>query len=265
VTLNIEGGAQFGTLFGGKYTETSTDDAGEYDLTYLRPGGYLVAAGGALFGGMFGDGEEADGRIVTRVEVREGQWVRNVDFRLEQPGSVAGVVVDHAGSPVEGAVLFARDENGSLLETFSFVTTDAAGRFEYKGLAPGRFTFAARKDSLSSAENETVRVESGAKSEVRIVMDPGTMLRVTLEDKSGELVPAVISVTDAQGREVNGMRALEDIMETFQNGVGNLEQSVGPLPPGSYSVRALASDGRSTKRSVTLSGQDERKLRLRLK
>ena len=43
------------------------------------------------------------------------------------------------------------------------------------------------------------------------------------------------------------------------------EQRVGPLPPGSYTVRAVTTDGREARRSVSLTGQDARKVRLRLK
>jgi hypothetical protein len=42
-------------------------------------------------------------------------------------------------------------------------------------------------------------------------------------------------------------------------------QRVGPLPPGSYEVRAIAEDGRSAQRPLELTGQPERKLKLRLK
>lgn len=265
VTLNIDGGAEFGTMFGGKYAETTSDDAGDYELQYLRPGGYLVAAGGNVLGGMFGEDSSTKGRIVNRVQVNEGQWLRNVDFHLEEPGSISGMVLDHAGQPVAKAVLFARDENGNLLETFSFLTSDAGGRFKYHGLAPGSYTISARMDNSASGENEIIRVRSGEETAAEIVLDPGTILKVTLQDKSGALVAAVVSVTDDKGREMNGMLAIQDIMEKYTSGVGSLEQNVGPLPPGTYTIRASTEDGRSTRKTITLSGQEQRKLRLRLK
>ena len=265
VTLNIDGGAEFGTMFGGKYTESLTDDNGDFELNYLRPGGYLVAAGGNVLGGMFGEDTTVGGRMVQRVQINEGEWLRNVEFHLKKPGTIVGTVVDHSGKPVSDAVLFARNEAGNLLETFSFLTSDAGGRFEYTGLAPGNYTIAARMGSGASSENEIIRVRSDEVTEAKLTLDPGTILKVTLQDKSGELVAAIVSVTDAEGREMNGMLAIKDIMEKYSSGVGSLEQNVGPLPPGIYTVRASTEDGRSTRKSVTLSGQETRKLRLRLK
>ena len=54
-------------------------------------------------------------------------------------------------------------------------------------------------------------------------------------------------------------------MTIFTEGVEKTEQRVGPLPPGTYTVRAVTEDGRSSKKVVTLSGQEKRKVRLRLK
>ena len=54
-------------------------------------------------------------------------------------------------------------------------------------------------------------------------------------------------------------------MEQYNGGLGGTEKKVGPLAPGTYVVRAVAADGRSTKKTVTLGGQEKRKLRLRLK
>ena len=55
-----------------------------------------------------------------------------------------------------------------------------------------------------------------------------------------------------------------EILERYTGGLGSAVQRVGPLPPGTYEVRAFSADGRSTKRSVKLDGRAERKVRLRL-
>jgi hypothetical protein len=264
VTLNMEGGLTFGTLFGGHYNETVTNEAGEYDIPYLRPGRFAVAAGGAWLGGVLG-GDASLGRMVTAVKLDEGQWIRDLDFRLEEPGSIVGSVHDSTGALISGAFLFLRDEEGHLLELFSLAQTNASGRFEYPGLAPGEYTVIARTGELASSGGAPVRIRSGETSEVRVVVEAGTVLVVTLLDKSGKDVPSLISVRDADGREMNGMLGLTQIMERMTGGLGRTAQRVGPLPPGTYKVRAVAEDGRSTERPVSLTGRPERKVKLRLR
>jgi hypothetical protein len=53
-------------------------------------------------------------------------------------------------------------------------------------------------------------------------------------------------------------------MQRYSGGLGDAVQRVGPLPPGNYTVRATAEDGRSVERPLNLTGQAERKLKLRL-
>jgi protocatechuate 3,4-dioxygenase beta subunit len=264
VTVTMQGGLVFGTVFGGHYTEAATDEQGAYEVPWLRPGSYTVAAGGAFLGGAFGDGE-ALGRVVRSVELGENASKEGVDFRLELPGSVHGTVRDAAGNLVAEASIFLRDEDGRLVELFSLASTNASGTFEYPGLSPGSYTLSARTRALASAAGAPVRVRSGEKSEVTVTLEPGTILLVSLEDSSGADIPARVSVLDKQGLELNGMMGLSELMERYSGGLSGSVQRVGPLPPGSYEVRAIAEDGRSAQRPLELTGQPERKLKLRLK
>jgi len=264
MTVTMQGGLVFGTVFGGHYTEAATDDAGAYEIPWLRAGSYTVAAGGAFLGGAFGDGA-ALGREVKSVELHENESKRGLDFRLEQPGSVRGTVRDAAGSLVAEASIFLRDDEGRLVELFSLASTNASGTFEYPGLAPGNYTVTARTKTLASAAGVPVSVRSTESSEVTVVLEPGTLLLVSLEDSSGTDVPSRVSVLDAKGREMNGMMGLAELMQRYSGGLGEAVQRVGPLSPGTYEVRAIAEDGRTAQRPVSLTGQPERKLKLRLK
>jgi hypothetical protein len=42
------------------------------------------------------------------------------------------------------------------------------------------------------------------------------------------------------------------------------ESKIGPLPPGKYRVHALTADGRKAEKSVTLNGEAESKVKLRV-
>ncbi len=263
VTLSMQSGQVFGTVMGGQYNETRTDSEGQYEIIFVRPGDYAVAAGGSYLGGLLG-GNGSLGRKVQSVTVGEGKW-ETVNFQLEAPGELHGIVRGTDGKPVAEASIFLRDENGHLLELFSFQATNASGAFEYDGLAPGEYTITARAEGMSSSSGTTVRIRSGEVTETTVAVASGTILLVSLTDKTGADIRSRVSVLDEQGNEVNGMLSLQELMGRISSGFDGKEQRVGPLPPGLYQVRAFAEDGRSATRRARLTGKAEKKLKLRLK
>lgn len=266
VTLSIEGGVSNLTFGGGQYAEIATGDDGTYELVWLRQGKYTVSAGGPLMGGMFGGGEDAPARAVrSGVRVSEGERVDGIDFRLKAPGRLVGTVVDGAGKPVGDAAVFVRDENGNLLERISLAATDPAGRFTYAGIGAGTYRVHARSASQVSGE-AVVNVREGQDSQVELLVQPGAVLLITLADEEGNAVDCSVTVTDDEGRQVNGNWSMADLMALFQGGsFSSKEQRVGPVPPGRYTIHAETSQGLSATRRVTVSDQAERKVNLRLK
>jgi uncharacterized GH25 family protein len=265
VTLTVEGGVAYGSFLGGNYTETTTDEDGAYDIQYLRPGTYSVAAGGSVLGGMLGGRSEGGRLIQSGLRLEEGGWLESVDFHLGPPCDLVGYVRDVSGSPVADATIFVRDEQGKLLEIFSMVTSDGSGRFVYEGVSPGRYDVTAILGSLVSEPTDPVTVSERDSEEAEVLLVQGTVLRVSVVDNSDAAVQSSLSVTDERGREVGIMRSMEEIMEQFGRGFSSKEHRVGPLPPGRYTVVVTAEDGREGKKPVSLSGQEERKLKIRLK
>lgn len=263
VTLSMQSGQVFGTIMGGQYNETRADEDGQYEILFVRPGDYAVAAGGSYLGGLLGDSGGL-GREVKSVTVGEDGW-ETVNFQLEAPGELHGVVRDSNGKPVADASIFLRDGEGRLLELFSFQATSASGAFEYDGLAPGEYTITARAEGLASSIDTAVRIQSGEVTETTVAVGAGTMLLVSLTDKSGADIRSRVSVLDEHGHEVNGMLSISALMARVSSGVDGKVQRIGPLPPGAYQVRAIAEDGRSASRRARLGGKPEKKLKLRLK
>ncbi len=264
VSIALDGGLSSNGYFGGHYQETATDDDGYYQLPYLRAGTYVVAAGGAPLGGLFGN-DSAGGRVVRGgLAVAEGASVEGIDFRLETSGDLAGFVLDLGGAPVSGASVFVRDEGGRLLEAFSMLESDGSGKFLYRGLAPGRYTVSARTADRASLESAFVDVASGQTAEAVVSLASATVLRITVVGEGDQPLRASISVLNADGREVAAMRSMSQIVDAVGDGLSTTEQSVGPLPPGEYTVFARA-DGREAKKPLSLEGQPERKLKLRLR
>ena len=270
VSLQPQAAATAGTMFGGQVNENTTDSDGRYDMDSLRPGTYTVLVGGANIGGGGGGGgrfqSQSDATVGREVksdlQIKEGEWRKDVDFRLHKAGSVKVEVIDEGGAAVQGASVFARNENGQLLDRVSTVRTDAKGIATYGGLAPGHISFSARKDSLSSGESTRVTMTEAGSGSVRITLSQGTNLTVTtVESSDDSAVRASVSVFDEGGRDVSSMMGIGDMMQRMQRGGSSgSEQKFGPLVPGKYRVRATAQDGRTLEKSVTLSGTPEKKL-----
>lgn len=265
VTLQVDGGIRHGSFLGGHYAEIATNANGEYSLDWLRPGTYSVAAGGAAMAGLLGDDSRAGRSMRSGLSLSEGEWIEGVDFRLGEPSQLSGVVRFTDGSPAEGATVFVRNADGGMLERFSFVTTDAAGRFTYPGLSPGYYSASAQLGSQSSAESSVVQVGSGAAIQLDLSLQPATTLIVSVVDNSGNEVQATVSVRDDEGREWTGMRSFLQLAEAFGQGFSSTSQRIGPVPPGRYDVEVLTSDGRRGRKPVNVSGQLERKVKVRLR
>jgi protocatechuate 3,4-dioxygenase beta subunit len=265
VSIVIESAGEAGTMWGGQYNETLTDNEGRYDVPALRPGQYTVLAGGLVLGGLMGDSGGVHGREAKQgIALSEGEWIKGVDFRLKLPGTIDVTVVDEAGAPVGGAAVFARTRSGELVERFSMFTTGADGVCAYGGLAPGRYTLSAREGARTSGESAEVEVRSGEHSAARVVLATGTYVLVNVVDAEQKPLRASISVRDEQGREVGAMVTMAELMKYMSEGPGpGDEQRVGPFAPGRYKVTAILPDGRTVSKPVTLSGQGERKLNLR--
>jgi len=229
-------------------SQQTADAEGLYSFDDLAAGVYTVRANVAGFGG--GTNERFGSDSVTGIVVVEDGLTSGVDFELESAGSVTGLVVGADGSPVSGAALYFRDTEGALVSNISSTLTDAAGRFEREGLAPGSYTVSARSADAAAGDDLSVQVASGETADVRVVLDTGTILLVTLEDAEGQARSARVQVLDADGRDVAGLMTMQSMMSRFNEGVSTSEQRVGPIPPGRYTVRANMSDGRSAERSV---------------
>ncbi len=265
VTLHPRSALIGGTMWGGMYVEAKTDGSGTYDIQALRPGEYVLSAGGMSMGGIFGSGAAHGRELRSDIRIAEGDWLRDVDFRLKKPAKVDVLVVGEDDKPIPKAAIFARDAGGNLLDRLSMVATDEGGVAHYGGLAPGEYSFSSRMDVRASAEGARVKLSEGEAKNVKLVLQGASILLVTVQDTQGQTVQAAVSVLDAQGHEAGGMFGLNELMELFtKNGVDFTTSRIGPLPPGKYTVTAKTADGKAGTKPVSLTGQPERKLTVRV-
>jgi carboxypeptidase family protein len=236
-----------------------TDAEGRFVFEDLEAGVYDLRAGGASF---FGGGGDFAATVIPDVEVRDGAETPELRVRLGKSGEVAGRVLGPDGEPRAKVALYVRDSSGALLARVSSVSTDANGRFVYKGLPAGEVYVEARGTD-AAADPVRVTVREDERTELDLTLSDSTMLIVRAEDADGNPVRMRLSVTDEAGREVSGLRSMTSFQERMTRGLNTTEREVGPLPPGKYRVTGTDDAGREKSRSVTLKGQKERILRLR--
>ena len=243
-------------------SQAVADDRGQYSFEDLEPGVYTVRANVSGFGG------DADGKlgiaVANGVEVEQDRVTNGIDFRLAQAGSIEGLVRGTNGQPVARASIFFRDEAGRLVSAVSAASTDATGRFEQDGLAPGTYSLSVRSDDYASNDQAAVTVRSGEASEVELSVETGTLVRVKLVDPDGLAKRSRVEVFDRDGRDVSGMVSVSALRALFNEGASSSEHEVGPLPPGRYRVVATLPDGQQVDRSVRLRGEPEKDVTLKL-
>jgi protocatechuate 3,4-dioxygenase beta subunit len=139
----------------------SADD-GRFEFAALRPGRHYVVAYPTVPGLAFGES--------ARVDLDEGAPIA-LEIGLEPGGSVDVVVRDAEGRGLEGAVVVFLDEREGEHLFARLPQTDARGRFQAHGLAPGLYRVRAEKPGYQGTPVE-FRFELGRELEVPLVLAP---------------------------------------------------------------------------------------------
>ncbi|HUP46976.1 MAG TPA: carboxypeptidase regulatory-like domain-containing protein [Thermoanaerobaculia bacterium] len=134
-----------------------TDTSGEYAIEAVEAGDRTLSF-------------SLSGYVTTdkTAEVK-GQETR-IDAQLSSGVRVSGMVVTEGGAPVADATVMARSPAGGS-SNYSNMRTDQNGAFTAEAMAPGRYTFSARKEGYAVAELADVDISSGAP--VRLVLASG--------------------------------------------------------------------------------------------
>jgi protocatechuate 3,4-dioxygenase beta subunit len=135
-----------GALMTGRRTFTSSD--GAFEFRGLPPGQYnLTASYAAHMSAEYG--ARRPGGTGAAIALGAGQRLTDVVFRLSRYASIAGVVFDQNGEPVEGISVEAfrytmRTGRRTLSKVYGQPsTTNDRGMYTFGGLAPGQYYIAA--------------------------------------------------------------------------------------------------------------------------
>jgi protocatechuate 3,4-dioxygenase beta subunit len=262
LTLEREGRASIFSFDMGRNQETRED--GTFELANLRPGTYTLRVGNGGFAGLFGQAARHGTALVSGIQLEKNQVREGIVVQLDAPCTIEGTVRGNDGKPAGGASIFVRDAQGRTINPMSSCTTDADGKFRFDGAAPGNYTLIARREELSSRDSAPVAARAGQPATVELVLETGTMLKVSVEDKEGKTVRASVSVVDSAGREYANLMSTEAFGQMFADGFSSTERRIGPLPPGKYRVTATDDQGKSESKPLNLSGQAERDMRIKL-
>jgi protocatechuate 3,4-dioxygenase beta subunit len=126
---------------------------------------------------------DAGAALPGAVAVAAGQAVRGLVLRLGAPAAIEGQVVTRAGAPVAGASLgLSPAEHGG---EFGRVLSDAAGRFAFRGLAPGEYDLDAGADGLGTALRRGLTVAAGDRFELTLTLSGTGAVEGTVTDGAG--------------------------------------------------------------------------------
>jgi hypothetical protein len=252
VSLSPDG--RSGELSGSaSYGHKESDERGAFAFEGLKGGVYKLEIGS---GPWVGQGPKAGTCTRSGVELPEGGHVEGIELRLQATARVEGSVTGPDGAPVAGAVVYARDDQGNLIQRWPRPVTDGSGRFSLDGLTPGAMTFGARTSKLAPVESATVALRAGETSRIVLEVRAGTILRVIVQDGDGTPVGASVRVADDRGRD---MGALSQFDLEFLDGPPSPDagQRIGPLLPGHYRVTATNHDRASASKDVDVSGDEQ--------
>ena len=145
---------------------TGSGEDGSFQFENLRPGTYVLRAGGPnRFRGLSQAGTDL-GRVVVEATLDEGDEDVTADLHLPRAGKVRGLLQDASGVPLARVSIRIADQAGRRITDWNNVRSGPDGRFELTGLGPGTYVLSASQGGGEERiEGETeVRVYEGGES-----------------------------------------------------------------------------------------------------
>lgn len=260
-------GGLLGSLIGGEGTayRASTDKEGRFSFERLDAGRYeLVARPRGKAKAQHAPSEP------MRVVIDEDRVTRGVKIELPAALAIVGVVKDAQGAPVSGAEVFAsaKEQRGAG----DRARTNAEGRFELQGLAPGTYEVSATKDGFARSASKSAELakSAGKSRDVELVLEKGVVVTARIygndgRPASGARAELVAKSGGNAARAADAGRAIQGLFsgEGASDADGRVE--LGRFLPGEYRLEAQRGLAKTTVPDVKVpTGVDEYEVRVEL-
>jgi protocatechuate 3,4-dioxygenase beta subunit len=270
-----------------EWQRVTTDAAGRYELSGLRPGDYWVQAHKDDYLDLsYGQSRPTD--FGADLKALAGFTYDNTDFALSRGGAISGRVVDEHGDPAVNAMVsvrflrFNRDLRELAVAGSGTQVSDALGVYRVVDLDPGEYYVSATIRPPRTTTENTDHIGHS------VTFFPGTAkfddarrvsigVGSTAERVDIALIPAALAtisgtVVDASGNPVTAGRVSAGDRTRISSGASGAISPDGTfalpgLPPGQYILHAfkavtnLTNDGLAMA-TVTIEGRDVDGVRL---
>lgn len=148
-----------------KFYHTNTDSLGNYLLTNMVPGQYILLANPRMgyrptffrYDGM----QTMNWRHADSVVVEPVGVVPNINFTVKAISwngfaKISGIVKDNTGNKINGAYVLVYDQEQQI---YSFAISDKNGKFDVEGVTPGGYTVVTDKMGYSNNQSFDVTVD----------------------------------------------------------------------------------------------------------
>ncbi len=191
-------------------------------------------------------------RVKPNVEVNMGTIYVNSETKL------SGIVTDELGSPIKGAVVTVKDENGVSLTMFFGARTDKNGKFTLSGLSEGKFYVSAVAPGYQ--KNTVGPITIGAENvvDVEIKLKGACSINIQVQDTNDNGIPnALVEIKDEQGKKIPPQFFLPSRGANFGNINPYLTDAAGRLKrdnlsPGTYTIEVSKAGFVSKSVKITL-------------
>jgi hypothetical protein len=141
-------------------------------------------------------------------------------------GSIAGVILSHAGAPIPDAKVYAASPSQSAT-----VTTDASGRFLLLSLAPDTYTITVSKAGYETAVTTGVSVFADQSQNLRVSLGPALKTIATVTTRSSMDVVKPGTTSDVYSVNATVTKAVQGV-----GGGGNLNNAYSAIAtvPGAF-------------------------------